>query len=100
MILASNFRMTTASITVKITTLKMDSAYSIEQVEKFQTRFGEAVLLTLRESPQTYVKLFLPRRYGALFTEDDLRAINEKGVSLALRYHGNCPESIFLHFRT
>jgi hypothetical protein len=91
--LASKIRMTTASNTVKITTLKMDSAYPIERVEKVQTRFGKAVLLTLRESSQTYVKVFLPRRYGALFMEEDLRAINEKSVSLALRYHSNCPES-------
>jgi hypothetical protein len=45
--LANKFRMTTASNTAKITTLKMDSAYPIERVEKVQTRFGEAVLLTL-----------------------------------------------------
>jgi hypothetical protein len=91
--LASKFRMTTAGNTVKIITLKMHSAYPIERVEKVQACFGEAVLLTLRESPQTYVKVFLPRRYGALFTEDDLKAINKKSVSLALRYYGNCPES-------
>jgi len=45
--------------------------------------------MTLRaESPHTYVKVFLPRRYGSLFTDDNLSAINEKTVSLCLKYIG------------
>jgi len=38
--------------------------------------------------PHTYVKVFLPRRYGCLFTDDNLSAINEKTVSLYLKYIG------------
>ena len=58
----------------------MNTAYPIESAEKFQTTFGEAMLLTLQESPQTSVKVFLPRRYGALFTDNDLHSINEKSL--------------------
>jgi hypothetical protein len=65
----------------------------MERAEKIQTRYGEAVLLTLIESPQSCVKVFLPKRYGALFTEADLTSINEKSVALALRYRGTCPTS-------
>jgi len=71
----------------------MNTPYPIERAEKLQTRFGEAILLTLQESPQTSVKVFVPRRYGALFTDNDLHSINEKSVSLALKYLGNCPTS-------
>jgi hypothetical protein len=91
--LSAEFRMTSACQTVGITSLKTDISYPIERAEKLQTRYGEAVLLTLKESLQVYVKVFLPRRYGALFSEDDLKSINEKTVSLALRYRGTCSTS-------
>jgi len=87
------FKMTSACQTIRITSLKTDSSYPIERAEKVQTRYGEAILLTLKESSQVYLKMFLPRRYGALFSEDDLKSINEKTVSLALRYHGTCSTS-------
>jgi len=82
--LSVKFRMTSACQTVRITSLKNDISYPRERAQKLQTRYGEAVLLTLKESSQVYVKVFLPRRYGALFSEDDLKSINEK--TIALRY--------------
>jgi len=36
---------------IKIPSLKMNTPYPIERAEKLQTRFGEAILLTLQESP-------------------------------------------------
>jgi len=91
--LSMKFKMTSACHTVKITSLKTDSSYPIERAEKVQTKYGEAVLLTLKESSQVYVKVFLPRRYGAQFSEDDIHSINNKTVSLALIYRGTCPTS-------
>ena len=73
--------------------MKMNTLYPIERAEKLRDRFGEAILLTLQESPQIFVKVFLPRHYGALFTDNDLHSINEKAVSLALKYLGKCPTS-------
>jgi len=49
--------------------------------------------MTLLESPQTFVKVFLPRRYGSLLSEDDLHSINVKLVSLSLIYLGTNPAS-------
>jgi hypothetical protein len=72
----------------------MNTPYPIERAEKLQAKFGGAILLTLQESPQTFVTVFLPRRYGAHFTENDLRSINDKSVSLALKYLGDCPSQI------
>jgi len=73
----------------KITSLKIDMPYSIEHAERVQTKYGEAILMTLRaESPQTFVKVFLPRRYGNLFSDDNLCSINEKTISLSLKYLG------------
>jgi hypothetical protein len=90
--LSARFKITAAARPpVKISSLRTDSSYPIERADNFQTRFGEAVLLTIQDSPQSYVKVFLPRRYGVLFTEEDFQAVNDKHVSLSLRYLGTCP---------
>ena len=85
------FKMSLSCQAIKLPSLKMNTAYPIERAEKLQARFGEAILLTLQESPETFVKIFLPSSYGALFTENDMNSINEKSVSLSLKYLGNCP---------
>ena len=73
---------------IKIGALKQNVPYPIERAERVQTKYGETVLATLRaESPQTFLKVFLPGRYGVLFS-DELQRINEKTVSLSLKYLG------------
>ena len=63
--------------------------YPIERAERVQTKYGEAILMTLgAESPHTFLKVFLPRRYGALFGDDDLSAINDKTITLSFKYIG------------
>jgi hypothetical protein len=91
--LAAKFRMTSSCQTFRISSLTVDKPYPKKRAEKIQTRYGEAVLLTLKESPQAFVKVFLPKRYGAVFTDDDIKSINEKSVSLTFRYRGTCPTS-------
>jgi len=74
---------------IKIRALKPDTPYPIEGVERDQTKYGETILATLQaESPQTFLKVFLPRRYGVLFSDEDLSHINDKTVSLSLKYLG------------
>ena len=74
---------------IKIGALKQNTPYPIERAERVQTKYGETVLATLRaESPQTFMKVFLPRRYGVLFSDEELRHINEKTFSLSLKYLG------------
>jgi len=74
---------------IKIGALKQNVLYAIERAERVQTKYGETVLATLRaESPQTFLKVFLPRRYGVLFSDEELQRINEKTLSLSLKYLG------------
>ena len=87
--LSAKFKMITFCQQTKITSLKIDTPYPIERAEKVQTKYGEALLMTVQaESPHTFVKVFLPRRYGSLFNDDNLRSINDKTVSLSLKYLG------------
>jgi len=83
---------------IKITALKLDT-YPIERVERVHIKYGETILATLRaESPQTFLEVFLPRRYGFLFGDEDLRHINDKTVYLNLKYLRTHASEKFLHF--
>jgi len=87
--LSSKFKMISACEQIKISALKQNVPYPIERAERVQTKYGETVLATLRaESAQAFLKVFLPRRYGVLFSDEELRRINEKTLSLSLKYQG------------
>jgi hypothetical protein len=81
--LVEKFKMVSSCQTVKISSLTKDKPYLIEHVERIQTRYGEAILLTLRESPASFVKIFLPKRYGVQFSEDNISSINERSFTLS-----------------
>jgi hypothetical protein len=66
----------------------MNTPYPMEREEKLQTKFGGTIFITLQKSPQAFVIFFLPRRHSAHITGNDIRSINEKSVSLALKYVG------------
>ena len=46
--------------------------------------------------PQTFLKVFLPGRYGVLFSDEELRRINEKTLSLRLKYLGNITTNSYI----
>jgi hypothetical protein len=88
--LATKFKMVASCQQTKITSLKIDMPYPIERAERVVTKYGEAILMTLQaESPQTFVKVFLPRRYGSVFSDGNLCSINEEVITLSLKYLGN-----------
>jgi len=87
--LVTKFKIVASCQQTKITSLKIFMPYPIEHAERVVTKYGEAILMTLQsQSPQTFLKLFLPQRYGTLFSDDDPCAINEKTISLSLKYQG------------
>ena len=87
--LAAKFKMISSCQQTKITSLKIDTPYPIQHAERVVTKYGEAILLTLlSQSPQTFLKVFLPRRYGTLLNDADLCSINDKTISLSLKYLG------------
>ena len=88
--LATKFKMVAACQQAKITSLKIGMPYPIERAVRAVTKYGETILLTLQE-PETFLKMFLLRRYGTVFSDEDLRSINDKTVSLNLKYLGTNP---------
>lgn len=84
--LSKKFKMTSCHV-IKIPSLEMDRAYPIVQAEKVQTKFSEAILLTTGIFARIS-KCFNPKVME--YSSPDLKSINEKTVSLALKYLGNC----------
>jgi hypothetical protein len=72
MSLAKKFVEASFCHTVKIGSLDTGKPYPITQAERVCTRFGPTVLLTIRESELGLKKLFLPRRYGDVITDEDI----------------------------
>jgi hypothetical protein len=89
--LSKKFKVASTSFVVKLPTLEVDRAYSNLHAEKFQTKFGETILLIVQDFQNHLMKAFLPKRYGVFFTVENLNSFNKNTVSLALKYIGICP---------
>ena len=61
---------------VPVTSLVVDHRYQILGAERAVTRFGPTVMLRMVGTDNTAIKMYLPRHYAAVFTDDDVEKIN------------------------
>jgi hypothetical protein len=87
------FEIATSCRSVSLGSLEPDRAYPIVRAERIHTRYGQSVLVGIMDSPTSSVKIFLPRRYGDVLSDEDLEAINTQRVDLLLVYKGTCARS-------
>ena len=93
MALAKRFNEVTFNIT-DISSLEENRKYPIERADRFKTRFGEAILLGIRDvAADRLCKVFLPQSYTAIFKEDDVLAINDGFAVWHLISKGRIPNS-------
>ena len=90
MALAQRFNDVTTDVT-RISELDVFRPHPIERANKVTKRFGDTVLLALRDGDDRLLKLFLPQCYGADFKAEDLQAINEWAVQWNLVSKGRSP---------
>ena len=77
-----------------IISLEENRKYPIEQADRVKTRFGETILLSIRDvAVDRLCKVYLPQRYTAVFNEDDVLAINDGFAVWHLVSKGRCPDS-------
>jgi hypothetical protein len=93
MSLAQRFQQTSDTYIINLDKLTQDQPYHIIRAERSDTRYGPAVLLTIRETVNSLKKVFLPRRYGAVITDDDISHINSGQKKVCLIYKGICPQT-------
>jgi hypothetical protein len=91
--LQQKFTMATACRSIPIGCLEVDQLYPIVNVERAVTKFGPTVTLTIKLTPTSTAKVFMPKRYSLAFSDGDIEDINQERVSLHLRYEGTCPKS-------
>jgi hypothetical protein len=82
MSLAQKFVEASACPTVKIWSLDAEKPYQITHAQRVGTQFGPTVLLTIQESELGLKKLFLPRRYSEVITDEDIERFNQGKLSL------------------
>ena len=58
---AQRFNEVTSDVT-HISELEVFRAYSIERADRVTTRFGDTILLAIRDSDDRLLKVFLPQR--------------------------------------
>ena len=89
MSLTQKFRDAVAGGAVNKTALRIGTRYPVRQCDRFGTKYGDAVSLTLRErDDDNIVRLLLPRHYGSAMSEADMSSINGRRITYFLTYKG------------
>jgi len=82
--LAKRFEEATAYASVCVTSLEPHKSYPITKAKRISTKYGLAVVLTLRGSDTSVVQVFLPQRFSDVMTDNYLDSINSKAIALNL----------------
>ena len=82
-----------SSNVISLSDLTVDRKYPIEVAKHVTTRFGDTILLSLRDGEQRLVKVFLPKRYSEAFTAETLKASDKGTLFLQLIFKGKCTQS-------
>jgi hypothetical protein len=93
MSLAQKFMEASTCLTLNIVLLDTERPYPIKHAQSSGTRFGPTVLLSIRDSEFTLRKVFLPRRYSEVASDEDIERINSGRAKLNLVYSGVCAQT-------
>jgi hypothetical protein len=78
MALIQRFRNVVLGSGVRIGDLVVDKPYPVLRAESVDTKYGQSILLTIRESEDHPLKVFLPRRYSLCLSDEDIVAITNR----------------------
>ena len=78
---------------ISLGSLVLERAYPIVHAQRINTRYGLIVLVAIVDTPTSSVKIYLPRRYGNVVSDENLEAINSESVAILLIYKWTCPRS-------
>jgi hypothetical protein len=67
-----------------------DRKYPITHAERIATRFGPAIVLAIRDTPDRILKVFMLKRFYSAFSDEDLEDINSTKVVLNIVYEVQC----------
>ena len=84
------------TVITHISELEAQKAYPIERADSVTTRFGDTILLGIRDletHDERLCKVFLPQRYGTALKDDDMQAIKDGTAHWSLVSKGRCPKT-------
>jgi len=73
--LAKRFEEANSSTSVIISTSLINILYPIVRAKPINTKFEPTILLSIRESDENIVQIFLPKRYGDVVYDDDIKKL-------------------------
>jgi hypothetical protein len=73
--------------------LEKDKPYPIMRAERFQTKYGMSILLTVKAFSSDAVRELLPKRVTLVFSDADIDQINNERIRVNLIYHGTCDKT-------
>ena len=88
--LAQRFEEVTSSTSVNISSLVINRLYPIVHAKRINTKYVPIVLLSIWDSDEKLVRIFLPKRYASVVSDDDIEKIHSKSVYLNLVFNGSC----------
>ena len=91
MSLAKKFLEASDCHTIKIGSLDTEKPYSNMHAQRVGTRFLPTFIPSIRESEFALKKVFLPRRYSDVITDEDIERFNK--AKLYLIYSGVCEQT-------
>ena len=96
--LSARFAQVASSDITHINTLDVGRRYRLTYTRRQETRYGSAILLTLRVDPPTNsIKVYLPARFTEVFLDEDIIQINNDTRTYHLVYHGLYPNGRSFH---
>ena len=81
------FEHATSNNAISIGKLEINRNYPIIDAQWVITKYGHTVFLSIKDEPYDVIN-FLPQRYGAVFTDEDLSSVTTQKVFLHLVYKG------------
>jgi hypothetical protein len=74
---------------LKVDKIKRNAASIILRVERmFAPKFGQSVMLTVRDPDGFSPRVILPPEYGRVFTDNDIKQINKDELRMEFRVVG------------
>jgi hypothetical protein len=68
----------TSSEVIKINTMEMNKKYPIIREECVSTKFEPTILLHIKETPYKIVKVFIPKPYNSVISDEDMDFIKSQ----------------------
>jgi hypothetical protein len=73
---------------VAVNKLELCADYSVTAMSRVSTQYGQSILLTLQKGSEQQIRVYLPRRYVPVFTDNDILAVNNGEKSLTFSFLG------------